>query len=85
MVGKKCTKQQQSARLLFKQILLGATADAVAFFLAGFQVHEKYILFPLEPISALFTEDPKFILWFSVVAVWTLFPLMILDKLSNYS
>jgi alpha-1,3-glucosyltransferase len=85
MVGKKCTKQQQSARLLFKQILLGATADAAAFFLAGFQVHEKYILSPLEPISALFTEDPKFILWFSVVAVWTLFPLMILDKLSNYS
>jgi len=74
---------------LIQQILLGATvgatADAVAFFLAGFQVHEKYILFPLEPISALFTEDPKFILWFSVVAVWTLFPLMILDKLSNYS
>jgi len=81
LVGKNGTKQQQSTRLLLKQILLGATACALAFFLAGFQVHEKSILFPLAPISALFMEDPKFILWFSMVAVWSLFPLMILDKL----
>jgi alpha-1,3-glucosyltransferase len=79
--GKNSAKEQQSSRLLLKQILLGATACALAFFLAGFQVHEKSILFSLAPISLLFMEDPKFTLWFSLVAVWTLFPLMILDKL----
>jgi alpha-1,3-glucosyltransferase len=81
MVGKNNTKQQQTTKLLITCILWGSTACALAFFLAGFQVHEKSILFPLAPVSLLMMKNPMFILWFSMVSVWTLYPLVILDKL----
>jgi alpha-1,3-glucosyltransferase len=69
-------------------VLWGATTCSLAFFLAGFQVHEKSILFPLAPLSLVVMDNNNnnnnqtlFVNWFSMVAVWTLWPLMIVDKL----
>ena len=80
--------QSPNIKLHLKFLLLGATTCSLAFFLAGFQVHEKSILFPLSPLSLLvLCDDDKnnnndlFVHWFSMVAVWTLWPLMIVDKL----
>lgn len=76
--------QSPNIKLHLKFLLLGATTCSLAFFLAGFQVHEKSILFPLSPLSLLVLCDDDndlFVHWFSMVAVWTLWPLMIVDKL----
>jgi alpha-1,3-glucosyltransferase len=64
-------------------LLWGAASSALAFFLASFQVHEKSLLLALVPISFLWTEDPTFCEWFSIVTAWTLWPLMQLDRLQT--
>jgi alpha-1,3-glucosyltransferase len=66
-----------------KFILWGSAATALAFFLASFQVHEKGILIVLAPISMLLLEAPRFTVWFSVVATWTLWPLVAVDRLAS--
>lgn len=65
-----------------KYFLWGVGGSALAFFLASFQVHEKSILIPLTPISMLLYESPMFVLWFSFVAVWTMWPLLSVDQLT---
>ncbi|KAL3786021.1 hypothetical protein HJC23_001418 [Cyclotella cryptica] len=66
-----------------KVILWGTAATSLAFFLASFQVHEKGILIPLAPLSLLAIEAPHFTAWFSVVAAWSLWPLVMIDRLNE--
>jgi alpha-1,3-glucosyltransferase len=65
----------------WNMLLWGGTSTALAFFLASFQVHEKSILLAVAPLSMLWLEDSTFVNWFSVVAVWTLWPLIQVDRL----
>lgn len=58
-----------------------ATSCALSFFLASFQVHEKSILLALGPCTLLFWQDPLFVEWFSFVCVWSLWPLLRIDRL----
>jgi alpha-1,3-glucosyltransferase len=62
-------------------LLWGATNCALGFFLASFQVHEKSILLALAPATFLLLEDATFVEWFSVVTTWTLWPLLVIDRL----
>jgi len=62
-------------------LLWGNTSSALAFFLASFQVHEKGILIALAPLSLLALDAPNFVSWFSIVATWTLWPLLNIDRL----
>ena len=66
-----------------KMLLWGSAASSLAFFLASFQVHEKGILIAVAPLSLLILDAPGFTTWFSVVATWTLWPLVIIDRLNN--
>jgi len=70
-----------SQRNDWKLLLWGSASTGLAFFLASFQVHEKSILMALAPISLLTWEDPTFCHWFSIVATWTLWPLIRVDRL----
>ena len=62
-------------------LLWATTSCALSFFLASFQVHEKSILLALAPCSLVFWEDPIFVEWFSFVCVWSLWPLLQVDRL----
>lgn len=62
-------------------LLWGCANSALAFFLASFQVHEKSILIALAPVSLLWTENNIFVEWFSIVAAWSLWPLLVIDRL----
>lgn len=62
-------------------LLWGSTNSALAFFLASFQVHEKSLLLALCPCTILWTDDPTFVEWFSIVTTWTLWPLLQIDRL----
>ncbi|VEU44937.1 unnamed protein product [Pseudo-nitzschia multistriata] len=62
-------------------MLWATTSCALSFFLASFQVHEKSILLAVGPCTLLFWEDPVFVEWFSLVSVWTLYPLFRVDRL----
>merc|ERR1712157_320462 len=64
-------------------LLWGVLSSSLSFFLASFQVHEKSILLAIAPCSLLFWEDPIFVEWFSIVCVWTLWPLMQVDRLHS--
>jgi alpha-1,3-glucosyltransferase len=67
----------------WKIILWGTTSSALAFFLASFQVHEKSLLLALAPASLLFADDALFSVWFSLVAAWTMWPLLVIDRLQT--
>ena len=62
-------------------ILYGMTSSALSFFLASFQVHEKSLLLAVAPLSLLWEDDPTFVDWFSIIAAWTLWPLLVIDRL----
>jgi len=62
-------------------LLWGAASTSLAFFLASFQVHEKGIIIPLAPISLLAMNAPHFVSFFSIVATWSLWPLLAIDQL----
>lgn len=62
-------------------LLWAMTSCALSFFLASFQVHEKSILLALAPCSLVFWQDPVFVEWFSFVCVWSLWPLLQVDRL----
>jgi alpha-1,3-glucosyltransferase len=64
-----------------REMLWGSSGTALSFFLASFQVHEKSILLAVAPISLLRDDDPTFVTWFSIVATWSLWPLLVLDRL----
>jgi alpha-1,3-glucosyltransferase len=67
----------------WKILLWGTTSSALAFFLASFQVHEKSLLLALAPASLLFADDALFTVWFSLIAAWTMWPLLVLDRLQT--
>ena len=89
MIGKqselesKSPQQQQTQRYAhdLKAMLCGSTSCALAFFLASFQVHEKSILLALAPASLLAWDDTLFCDWFAIVAAWTMWPLLVVDRL----
>jgi alpha-1,3-glucosyltransferase len=64
-----------------RSLLWGVTNTALAFFLASFQVHEKSLLLAVAPASLLALESPAWSHWFVLVATWTLWPLLVLDRL----
>ena len=64
-------------------LLWGLTNSALAFFLASFQVHEKSILLALAPASMLLSQDSRFVEWFAIVAAWSLWPLLQIDRLQT--
>lgn len=70
-----------NSQLHWKLVLWGAASSGLAFFLASFQVHEKSILMPLAPLSLLLYDDEEFVEWFSLVAAWTMWPLLVIDRL----
>jgi len=72
--------QQRQQRHL-KALLWGSAGTSLSFFLASFQVHEKSILLPLAPLSLLIMEAPTFIIWVSLVATWSLWHLLEMDRL----
>jgi alpha-1,3-glucosyltransferase len=62
-------------------LLWATTSCALSFFLASFQVHEKSILLALAPCSLVYWQDPNFVEWFAFVCVWSLWPLLQVDRL----
>lgn len=58
-----------------------AAACGLAFFLLSFQVHEKHILLPLLPAGLLAPRHPRLFSWFSLLATFSLFPLLARDGL----
>jgi len=70
-------------------LLWGAGISALGFFLGSFQVHEKSILLALAPFTLLLTrgigrmewQPDGFVIWFSVLSSWSLWPLLKVDKL----
>jgi len=73
------TQRRQQRHL--KALLWGSAGTSLSFFLASFQVHEKSILLPLAPLSLLIMEAPTFIIWVSLVATWSLWHLLQMDRL----
>ncbi|ELT91799.1 hypothetical protein CAPTEDRAFT_169550 [Capitella teleta] len=55
--------------------------SSLVFFLFSFQVHEKSILLAALPVSLLHSRHPTLSLWFSVVASFSMFPLLAKDGL----
>ena len=66
-----------------RPLLWGAASTSLAFFLASYQVHEKGILIPLAPISLLAADAPRFVMFFSILATWSLWPLLVIDRLTD--
>ncbi len=64
-------------------LLWATTSCSLSFFLASFQVHEKSILLSLAPCSLLFWQDPVFVEWFSFACLWSLWPLIQVDRLQT--
>jgi alpha-1,3-glucosyltransferase len=79
------TTTQNNRRRDWNTLLWGTTSCALGFFLASFQVHEKSILLALAPATLLLGQQDAdvdvFVEWFSMVCVWTLWPLMQVDRL----
>jgi len=76
------TNTTNLSRQHVKTLLWGCTGTALSFFLASFQVHEKSILLAMTPASLFICEYPSFILWLSGVAVWSMWHLLNVDRLS---
>ena len=62
-------------------LLYSLTITAFAFYFFSFQVHEKTVLLPLLPLSLLFCEHPLLSSWVGYVAVFSMFPLLLRDRL----
>ncbi|EXB51439.1 putative dolichyl pyrophosphate Man9GlcNAc2 alpha-1,3-glucosyltransferase [Morus notabilis] len=61
--------------------LYGLLNSAFSFYLFSFQVHEKSILLPLLPASLLAIEEPFVHSWMTHYALFSMFPLVVRDKL----
>jgi len=57
-------------------LLLGMVNSAFAFYTFGYQVHEKSILLPLLPVTALAAWEPEAAVWGPLVAAFSMFPLL---------
>lgn len=76
-IGKRGNGNANDQRL----VLWAMTSTGLGFFLASFQVHEKSLLMALAPISLLYWNDIALVQWFSVMSTWTLWPLIVVDRL----
>jgi alpha-1,3-glucosyltransferase len=76
-IGKRGNGNANDQRL----VLWAMTSTGLGFFLASFQVHEKSLLMALAPISLLYWNDIALVQWFSVMSTWTLWPLVVVDRL----
>ncbi|XP_064477375.1 dolichyl pyrophosphate Man9GlcNAc2 alpha-1,3-glucosyltransferase-like [Ornithodoros turicata] len=54
---------------------------SLVFFLCSYQVHEKTILFPALAFYLLLHKHPASVLWFSIIATFSMFPLLLKDGL----
>lgn len=81
-VGRKRLTSENEPQHL-RSVLWAAAGTSLSFFLASFQVHEKSILLPLSPLSLLIADTPLLCFWFSVVATWTLWPLIETDRIQS--
>lgn len=80
-VGQASASGQANQAANLQRLLWGTTQCALAFFLLSFQVHEKSLLLALAPASFLSQSAPLFVDWFAVVTTWTLWPLLVIDRL----
>lgn len=64
-----------------QNLIYALSSCSLAFFLFSFQVHEKSILLPLLPITLLYSSHPGFVSFFMTHALFSLHPLLIIDKL----
>lgn len=81
-IGRQRMASAPSLRHHQRSLLWGVTNTALAFFLVSFQVHEKSLLMAVAPLTLLgLFGDDNFVNWFSLVATWTLWPLLVLDRL----
>lgn len=55
--------------------------SSLAFFLFSFQVHEKSILLAAVPVTLYLHKEPFACFWFSVVSIFSMFPLLVSDGL----
>ena len=62
-------------------LVYSLTITAFAFYFFSFQVHEKTILLPLLPVTLLFCEHPLLSSWVGYVATFSMFPLLLRDRL----
>ena len=67
--------------LHLESLLWGTAGSSLSFFLASYQVHEKSILLPLAPLSLLVYHDPTLIHWFAIVSIWSMWHLLVVDRL----
>ncbi|UXI18472.1 hypothetical protein NH340_JMT04415 [Sarcoptes scabiei] len=65
----------------FNQFKFALINVSLAFFLFSFQVHEKTILFVNTPMILLIDTHPFMVFWFSLIAHFSLLPLLIKDQL----
>ncbi|KAI8907883.1 glycosyl transferase [Gorgonomyces haynaldii] len=64
-----------------KIFLYSLCVSSLGFFLFSFQVHEKSIMLPNLALALLFFDEPSVSLWFTNTAMYSLFPLLVRDKL----
>ena len=50
--------------------------SSLGFFLFSFQVHEKSILIPAFTINLLWNLNPRLVIWFNTIAVYSMMPLL---------
>ncbi|CAI7911911.1 unnamed protein product, partial [Closterium sp. NIES-53] len=62
-------------------LVLAMLNSSLAFFFFAFQVHEKSILLPLLPTCMLALHHPHLHRWLSTVALFSMFPLLLRDRL----
>lgn len=55
---------------------------SLSFFLFSFHVHEKTILLVVLPVSLLLVLHPHTFVWFNVVAVYSMYPLLTREGLA---
>ncbi|KAI8465567.1 MAG: ALG6, ALG8 glycosyltransferase family-domain-containing protein [Monoraphidium minutum] len=73
---------QQVAAPSAQGLLLGMANSAFAFYMFGYQVHEKSILLPLMPITALAAWEPAAALVAPAAAAFSMYPLLERDGLA---
>merc|ERR1711871_294803 len=64
-----------------QSLVYALTSTSLAFFLCGFQVHEKSILFPVASALVLILEEPQIVTMFVITATFSMFPLLARDNL----
>jgi alpha-1,3-glucosyltransferase len=82
-IGSTIASSTQSQQEQERVLLWATSACALAFFLASFQVHEKSLLLATAPVSLLWSEAPVLAEYFSFVSMWTLWPLLVIDRLQT--